>query len=143
MEMWRRHSADPSRLESGIQGLLRQQFELLATQKLRWEGELWPGVFVEFAVHRVSWESRDAERDREKADSSVPEPSWRIDISLQLRRLGPVDLSVTMNDTKLNIQVVVVTEELATEVFAQLEPLRQRLLGIGFDSIWADVTVVE
>lgn len=143
MEIWRRHGADPVKFDAATQGLIRHQLELLATQKLRWEGELWPGMFVEFAVHPVSGKTPESAHSRKRHPASLSPQTWCAEINLELENLGPVALSATVAGKTLNVQIVVVTDAVATQVFAMLELLRQRLLDVGFEKILIDVTLAE
>ena len=143
MEIWRRYSADTVKFEAATQGLIRHQLELLATQKLRWEGELWPGMFVEFAVHPVSGKTPEPADSRKRRSSFLSPQAWCAEINLELENLGPVALSATVAGKTLNVKIVVVTDAVAAQVFAMLEPLRQRLLAVGFEKILVDVTLAE
>ncbi|WP_299595852.1 flagellar hook-length control protein FliK [uncultured Microbulbifer sp.] len=143
MALWRQHGTDTGRFEQGLQGLVRQQLDLLSIPKLRWEGELWPGLFAEFLIQQVAGDLFDTEPRRNKHHLQRRDSAWCAEIKLQLQYLGAVVLSATMHGRALSIQVKVRDNATLEAVSVFVESLQQRFLGAGFTSVQADVVLMD
>lgn len=79
---------------------VHQQLDLLATAAFRWTGEAWPGVPMDWRI--------EEEGDRHAASDETPDDAprrWSTNVTLQLPRLGTVDvrLSVAGGDVRATV----------------------------------------
>jgi len=79
---------------------VHQQLDLLATSAFRWTGEAWPGVPMDWRI--------EEEGDRHAKGDETPDDAprrWSTNVTLQLPRLGTVDvrLSVAGGDVRATV----------------------------------------
>ena len=79
---------------------VHQQLDLLATSAFRWTGEAWPGVPMDWRI--------EEEADRHAKGDETPDDAprrWSTNVTLQLPRLGTVDvrLSVAGGDVRATV----------------------------------------
>jgi len=86
--------------------LVHQQLDLLATSVFRWSGEAWPGVSMDWSVQE---EAADREGGAQKDEAPR---RWSTTVSLQLPRLGDVDVRLSLSGQ--SVQARLVAREAAT-----------------------------
>lgn len=109
-------------LPEPLQGLVRHQLELLASPVLRWEGDVWSGVFLALFV-QVPEQARqqpppDQDDSADGDDSADDEaPVWRSELALDVIGLGHVKINVHLQARRLRL----VLQAEAPAVLARLE----------------------
>jgi hypothetical protein len=108
---------------------VRQQMELLQNPVLRWSGEAWPGAKMDWAIER-----RDEKRDDGAAwnHGDGVEPSWRMQLSLNLPRLGAVEAELQLAGNRLVARLKAEPDS-AASLLHESEDLRRRLNGTGLE----------
>lgn len=134
-------SSQPRRLplDSGaadaLQGLLRHQLELLATPVLRWEGEIWSGIFAALVLQPPEQRparDRDApDGDGERADA---EERWQTQLQLQLPGLGEIHAQLGLYGERLALTLSA-PEAAAVRLEAAAGTLRERLRDRGLGEL--------
>lgn len=90
-----------------LQGLVRQQLEVLATPVLRWEGDIWSGLFMALAVHvpavlqqgREQGQGEEAGRD----DTDPDADDWHSRLDLQVSGLGSLGIDIRLRQDSLGL----------------------------------------
>jgi hypothetical protein len=83
-----------------IRSIVQQQLDAVATQRLAWHGEVWPGQTMDWAIQRDSVEDRDA------AATEVAEtPRWSTSLRLTMPTLGTVDAVIQLVGDRLRIHL--------------------------------------
>lgn len=79
---------------------VHQQLDLLATAAFRWTGEAWPGVPMDWRI--------EEEGERQAAGDETPEEQrrWATTVTLQLPRLGTVDVRLSVAGADVRATVV-------------------------------------
>jgi hypothetical protein len=95
-----------------VRPLVQQQLDAIASQRLAWHGEVWPGQTMEWEIERERTEERNA------AGEDEPAARWNTTLRLSLPRLGTVDASLQLSGTGLRVR-------LAAADTASLADLRQ------------------
>lgn len=84
----------------GIRSIVQQQLDAVATQRLAWHGEVWPGQSMDWAIQRDDVDERDA-----AATESVEAPRWSTSLRLTMPRLGTVDAVIQLTGGRLQIRL--------------------------------------
>ncbi len=78
--------------------LINAQLHALETQRIVWQGELWPG-------QQMAWEvERDDDRDNSRQEDASP-PAWQSEIRLDLPALGNISASIRLTGDRVSIHV--------------------------------------
>jgi hypothetical protein len=75
--------APAQQIPDELRPLVQQQLDSVATQRLAWHGEVWPGQKMDW---QIEWEKEAA-----RNDADVPADHWSTTLSLTTPRLGKVD----------------------------------------------------
>ncbi|RAH36596.1 flagellar hook-length control protein FliK [Halomonas sp. SL1] len=126
----------------GLQHLVRHQLEMLATPQLRWEGDVWSGLFMALVI-QLPQGRRDGRQEGEEGGESRQDESggWRSRLTLEVAGLGPLEVSLWMREVRLDIDVQVRDAAVRSRLEEGLETLRQRLAGHGFDDVRLRLTL--
>ncbi len=72
-----------------LRPLVQQQLDAAGTQRMIWQGEIWPQQTMEWEIERES--------EREADGSTEEEARWRTSLSLTTPRLGRVDANLQLS----------------------------------------------
>lgn len=114
-------------IPESIRNIVQQQLDAVATQRLAWHGEVWPGQTVDWAIQRDAVEDRDA-TDAE----SIEAPRWSTSLRLTLPRLGTVDAVLQLNGGRLSIRLAA-DAGTAGNLREQAGSLNDALTGAGLN----------
>jgi hypothetical protein len=112
-------------IPDGIRSIVQQQLDAVATQRLAWHGEVWPGQTIDWAIQRDAVEDRDAAM-AEGTDA----PRWSTSLRLTLPRLGTVDAVIQLVGDRLRIRLAA-EEEAAIDLRQQAANLTDAMAGAG------------
>jgi len=94
-----------------LRPLVQQQLDAIASQRLAWHGEVWPGQTMDWEIEEERTRERGGEGDGESASR------WNTTLRLSLPRLGTVDALLQLSPSGLRVR-------LATDDPATLADLR-------------------
>jgi hypothetical protein len=120
--------AAPS-VPDGIRSIVQQQLDAVATQRLAWHGEVWPGQSVDWAIERDLVEDRDARSD----ETSEAAARWTTSLRLSMPRLGAVDAVLNLSGDRLRIQLATTDADAATDLQRQRSDLSEALANAGLN----------
>lgn len=136
-------SAQPLRLaqeplHESLQGLVRHQLEMLVTPVLRWEGDVWSGVFMALVMHlpQVEREGRESQ-DEEAARKERERQGWRSTMTLQVAGLGEVGVDLWLRGSRLDLDLAADDAAVRESLEQGVDRLTPRLEACGL----ADVRV--
>ena len=124
-----------------LQGILRHQLETLATPVLRWEGDVWSGIFMALMIQVPAEAPRQPHSDHRHAGDGGDdaeedeEGTWRSDLTLNLPALGSVQVRLNLRGDHLEIDLNTDSESTASRLRAGGERLRSRLNTHGFEQV--------
>lgn len=136
--------AEGKLIPESLQPTVRQQLEMLALPTLRWEGDLWTGLFMSltltFLRHRE-------EESKEQGKPSIRHCTWQTDMILDVTNLGPLRLKFTLYNNRLDLQFFA-AEGIIDRLESKEDKLRIRLQTLGLDEVqirteYEDVEVVR
>ena len=130
-----------------LQGILRHQLETLATPVLRWEGDVWSGIFMALVIQVPAEAPRQPRGDGDQGqDSDEPgeeEGTWRSELTVELAALGPVRVRLDLRGEDLSIDLDARSEQVAEQLRADSQRLRSSLEGCGFEQVRLRVVADE
>lgn len=129
-----------------LQGILRHQLETLATPVLRWEGDVWSGIFMALVIQVPAEAPRQPRSDGDQGqdgDEPGEEGNWRSELTLELASLGPVRVRLDLRGDDLSIDLGARSEQVAEQLRAESQRLRSSLQGYGFEQVQLRVATDE
>lgn len=103
--------------------LINLQLRTHEQDKVRWQGEAWPG-------QKMEWEI-DKDAPGGNQDGEAAQPAWRSGVRFQFPLLGKVEASVMLVGGALHIQIQTDTADSAAALRAQAGMLQQSLEASG------------
>jgi hypothetical protein len=117
-------SATPT-VPDGIRPLVQQQLDAVATQRLAWSGEVWPGQSMDWMIERELIEEREA-----TVESGDP-LQWSTSLRLTMPRLGTVGATLQLSGDKLRLRLTTDGDNAASDLRQQAPALTQALANAG------------
>ena len=121
-----------------LQGILRHQLETLATPVLRWEGDVWSGIFMALVIQVPAEAPRQPRSDGdqgEAGDEPGEEGNWRSELTVELAALGPVRVRLDLRGDTLSVDLDAHSEPVAEQLRIDSPRLKTRLEGCGFEQV--------
>ncbi len=109
-----------------IRSIVQQQLDAVATQRLAWHGEVWPGQSVDWAIEREEIEGRNPD-SAESGDA----PRWSTSLRLTMPRLGTVDAVLQLSGGRLRIRLAAADADAANDLRRQAANLTGTLTSEG------------
>lgn len=114
-----------------LQGLIRHQLEVLVTPVLRWEGDVWSGIFMALMIQLPDERQRAASGEDEAAEGDE-EAAWHSTLSLSLPALGEIHVDLRLKGERVTLTLESASQEVVEQLEAGQEILRERLAARGF-----------
>lgn len=120
-------------LDDTLQGIVRHQLEVMVTPTLRWEGDLWSGVFMALMIQvpEVLDERGRGEQGKREGDDDAA--IWHSQLNLSLPRLGALDVQLHMRSASLALILESDNEYCVSALSKGRDLLVERLRGCGFE----------
>ncbi|PXX96438.1 flagellar hook-length control protein FliK [Halomonas sp. LBP4] len=123
-------------LHESLQGIVRHQLEMLAMPVLRWEGDIWTGIFMALVVHlppgeREGEEAPDDEASRQEHESQ----GWRSAMTLQVAGLGEVGVDLWLRGERLDLALRAHEAGVLRELEQGIARLTPRLEACGLEDV--------
>ncbi|MDR5893326.1 flagellar hook-length control protein FliK [Halomonas mongoliensis] len=121
-------------IPESLQGIVRQQLEMLVTPVLRWEGDVWTGLFMALVlqVPLAQREESSAGGERQGGDE---QESWRSDMTLEVADFGEVRVSLWMQGKRLGIGLSAPEPRVREALEGGLGRLESRLAALGLEAV--------
>lgn len=133
-----REEGTVARLPDTLASVLRHQLELLATPVVRWEGEVWEGLFLALAIFapEVAWGDARSRGDgsAEGDAEDTEEQAWSTELVLDLAQRGRLQVRMTLVAQALTLELAAAAA-LSDSLAQRGEGLRTRLLDSGFQPV--------
>lgn len=128
------HTSQP--VQESLQGIVRHQLEMLVTPALRWEGDVWSGLFMALMIQLPpGHQDRPGGEDADQRHRNAEQHGWRSEIDLDVAGLGRLKASLWMNANSVEIDLRVAHDPSRQQLEGGLDSLRSRLAGHGFEDI--------
>nr|WP_299239764.1 flagellar hook-length control protein FliK [uncultured Halomonas sp.] len=127
-------------VDESLQGILRHQLELLVTPTLRWEGDLWSGIFMALVIQVPEQLAEHARRgeDQERGEEDQ-EAVWHSQLKLELPRLGELEIQLHLRNTALRLVLQSESAVCTGMLNEERDVLSERLARCGFADVQVNV----
>jgi hypothetical protein len=115
--------------------LLRQQLELLAAPQLRWEGNVWAGVFMALVIQPPAAEPLVDDGGEREGEGAPGQGAWQVRLALRLDGHGELEVAISLQGERLALTLQTESASLRG-YFAQTRgALEECLAGYGFSEV--------
>lgn len=122
--------------QESLSSLLRQQLELLAQPQLRWEGNVWAGVFMELSIEAPPLPERQLDEEGEAAGrEQISEGEWRVRLGLRLAGIGALEAAISLQGERLALTLQTDSVSLRRYFEGSRAELQASLEACGFSSV--------
>ena len=125
-------------VHESLQGLVRQQLEMLVMPTLRWEGDVWGGIFMALVVNLPGREGQKSGTD----DQEGGEEGWRSEMQLEVPNLGRFSISLSLYHGALTIDLTTDNASTQQRLEEDVGALEQRLNAFDFRQVQVKVRYV-
>jgi len=126
-------------VHESLQSLVRQQLEMLVTPTIRWEGDVWTGIFMALVINLPArGQSQEGEEEQEAA-----EDSWQSDMQLDVPGFGAFSVSLRLYRGALSIDLTATEAQVHQRLEAGLPSLEARLEALDLRKVQVRARYVE
>ena len=126
-------------VHESLQSLVRQQLEMLVMPTIRWEGDVWAGIFMALVINLPTRE----EGAEGKQQEGEPEGGWRSDMQLEVPNLGAFNASLWLYRNVLSIDFTTESTHVYQRIDAGLPALEKRLSALDLQKVQLRARYVE
>ncbi|WP_339118060.1 flagellar hook-length control protein FliK [Halomonas sp. BMC6] len=118
-------------VHESLQGLVRQQLEMMVTPTLRWEGDVWAGIFMALVINLPG---RDGQKEG-AGDEGEADKGWRSEMQLDVPNLGRFNIALALYQGALTIDLTAEDAETRQRLEEGVGALEQRLSAFDFRKV--------
>lgn len=140
-EMAELNANRPSReiVHESLQSLVRQQLEMLVMPTIRWEGDVWAGIFMALVISLpVREEGQEGQSKEAETDDG-----WRSEMQLDVPHLGAFSAAIWLYRNVLSVDFTTESVQVQQRLDAGLPALEQRLSALDLQKVQLRVRYVE
>ena len=127
-----------SEIDLSLRPLVRQQLDILSGQPIQWQGQVWPGAFMQWEINTQPIQDSsgfsDGEEDQEKErinQDSAADSTWSSTLDLQLPNLGAVNVRIDIRGQEVKLKLMV--DEKGLLLADYLQGIHKNLVGAGLE----------
>lgn len=126
-------------VHESLQSLVRQQLEMLVMPTIRWEGDVWAGIFMALVINLPA---RGEEQEGQQQEGE-PDGGWRSDMQLEVPNLGSFNASLWLYRNVLSIDFTTESTQAYQRIDAGLPALEKRLSALDLHKVQLRARYVE
>ncbi|XKH60318.1 flagellar hook-length control protein FliK [Halomonas sediminis] len=126
-------------VQESLQGIVRQQLEMLVTPTIRWEGDVWAGIFMALVINLPPRE----EGREEQEDTDDTASGWRSEIKLEVPGLGDFSAALWFYRDTLRLDLSTSQAETHQRLEAGLGQLQKRLEALDMRKVQVKARWIE
>jgi hypothetical protein len=116
----------PQTIPDEVRPIVQQQLDAVASQRLSWHGEVWPGQVVDWQIERDRAEQRDT-----APGTAEGATRWSTTLRLTMPRLGTVDATLQLAGNTLRLNMASSSGNAADSLRQRAPTLAQALADAG------------
>ncbi|MGM0824418.1 MAG: flagellar hook-length control protein FliK [Pseudomonadota bacterium] len=126
-------------VHESLQSLVRQQLEMLVSPTIRWEGDVWAGIFMALVVNLPNREqSQNSEGEQEAG-----EDNWQSDMQLDVPGFGAFSVSLRLYRGALSIDLTANDAQVHQRLEEGVPSLESRLEALDLRKVQVRARYVE
>lgn len=118
-------------VHESLQSLVRQQLDMLVMPVVRWEGDVWAGIFMALVIHLPT---RDKTQE-DQQENSDPDDGWRSEMQLEVPNVGAFSVSLWFYRAVLSIDLTTADKTTYHYLEKDIPALEQRLGALDLDKV--------
>ncbi|NYT71465.1 flagellar hook-length control protein FliK [Halomonas sp. QX-2] len=126
-------------VHESLQSLVRHQLEMLVMPSIRWEGDVWAGIFMALVINLPARE----EGQEGKQQGGEPDDGWRSDMQLDVPSLGAFNASLWLYRNVLSIDFTTESMRVYQRIDAELPALEKRLSALDLQKVQLRARYIE
>jgi len=126
-------------VHESLQSLVRQQLEMLVMPTIRWEGDVWAGIFMALVINLPARE----EGQENKQQDGEPDGGWRSDMQLDVPSLGSFNASLWLYRNVLSIDFTTESAAAYQRIDSGLPALEKRLSALDLQKVQLRARFIE
>ncbi|WP_186436962.1 flagellar hook-length control protein FliK [Vreelandella titanicae] len=126
-------------VHESLQSLVRQQLEMLVMPTIRWEGDVWAGIFMALVINLPA----RGEGQEGQQPEGEPDGGWRSDMQLDVPNLGSFNASLWLYRNVLSIDFTTESTQAYQRIDAGLPALEKRLSALDLHKVQLRARYVE
>lgn len=126
-------------VHESLQSLVRQQLEMLVMPTIRWEGDVWAGIFMALVINLPARE----EGAEGKQQEGEPDGGWRSEMQLDVPNLGALNASLWLYRNVLSIDFTTESTQAYQRIDAGLPALEKRLSALDLQKVQLRARYIE
>ncbi|UYG02070.1 flagellar hook-length control protein FliK [Halomonas sp. LR3S48] len=124
-------------VHDNLQGLVRHQLEMLVTPVLRWEGDVWSGIFMALMIQLPAGARHEQEGAAQEEQDSQQE-AWHSELQLTVPSLGEIRVAMWLQDKHVRLQLLARDDATLQTLERGVPQLEQRLRDAGLSTVLID-----
>ncbi|MGR2737439.1 flagellar hook-length control protein FliK [Billgrantia sp. Q4P2] len=124
-------------VHESLQGLVRHQLEMLVTPILRWEGDVWSGIFMALMIQLPAAARHEHEGAGQEEDEAQQE-TWHSELKLSVPSLGEIRVAMWLQEKHIRLQLLARDDATLQALEKGLPQLEQRLRDAGLSTVLID-----
>ncbi|GHE21312.1 flagellar hook-length control protein FliK [Halomonas urumqiensis] len=129
-------------IHESLQGIVRHQLEMLVTPVLRWEGDVWTGIFMALVMPFPQPE-REGQGEQGDQNDEREKQGWRSEMTLDVDGFGRVGVNLWLRGERLDLNLSAHDVVIQRELENGLPRLVSRLKGNGLADVRARVVATQ
>jgi hypothetical protein len=122
-------------IHESLQGLVRHQLELLAAPVLRWEGDVWSGIFMAMMIQPPARRDERGMADEEQASDESGGDEWRSSMTLEVAGLGQVGVKIWLRGSSLDLELAAHDPDVRLALAEGVDQLKARLQALDLNEV--------
>ncbi|MCC5883214.1 MAG: flagellar hook-length control protein FliK [Halomonas sp.] len=124
-------------VHENLQGVVRHQLEMLVSPILRWEGDVWSGIFMALMIQLPAGARREGDESSQPDDGTQQE-TWHSEMQLSVPSLGEIRVGMWLQDQHVRLQLLSRDEASLDLLQAGVPELERRLRAAGLSTVLID-----
>ncbi|WP_334188506.1 flagellar hook-length control protein FliK [Noviherbaspirillum sp.] len=125
------NTSAPETIKPEAARIVNLQLHTLEQQQVRWQGELWPGVPMQWEVGRQTATRENAVGKDGAGGVDYDQASWTSVVRFELPTLGPVAARIILSGDRVQVRVSAASEDTAEALRAHGAALADAMLTAG------------
>ncbi len=125
-------------VHESLQGLVRHQLEMLVAPVLRWEGDVWSGIFMALMIQLPAGARREGEGDHKGDEEEGNQEAWHSELKLSVPSLGELGVAFWLQESNLRMELKARDDATLATLRQGMPQLEQRLRDAGLSTVLID-----
>lgn len=125
-------------VHESLQGVVRHQLEMLVTPILRWEGDVWSGIFLALMIHMPAGARREGEESPSDENEGSSSQAWHSELQLTVPSLGEIRVALWLQEQQVRLQLLSRDDAALGALQAGVPELERRLRAAGLETVLID-----